>query len=73
MLVDYCKFGFNCKLEYVKDICNVESCDTDKCIQRHPIKCKLFSFYGYCKFGNYCAYSHSPSEDKVKINDIEKY
>ena len=68
----YCKFGVKCKLEHINDICEKKNCDIERCFLRHPTKCKFFAINGNCKFGNYCAYLHSPSEDKEKIKDLEK-
>ena len=68
----YCKFGLMCKLEHKKDICEKENCEIEYCIMRHPRKCKFFALYGNCKFGNYCAYLHTPSEDKEKMIYLEK-
>ena len=59
-------------MEQVKDLCKMESCDPINCKLRHPRKCKYFETFGNCKFGNYCAYSNLPSEDKGKIKDLEK-
>ena len=59
----YCKFKDECRKHHVKDICELgTSCKMSKvCPKRHPKTCKKAIFEGFCRHGDHCAYSHSPT------------
>ena len=40
-------------------------CFGSDCQQRHPRKCRYFSKYSYCKFGEYCKFKH---DENIDIN-----
>ena len=48
--------------------CENENCLNSDCHFRHPKKCRYFSEYSYCKFGEYCRFGH----DKGSKNNIDK-
>ena len=60
----YCKFGETCRLQHVNDLCSNSSCETSRCLKRHPKNCKFFKEFNRCKFGTYCAYLHTSTDDQ---------
>ena len=37
---------------------------------RHPKKCKIFRDYNWCKFGEWCFFTHESIENKEILDDI---
>ena len=64
----FCKFKNNCFKKHVDITCENEKCFKSDCELRHPKKCRYFSEYSYCKFGEYCRFGH----EKVKKSNIDK-
>ena len=54
----HCKFTVTCCHLHTKEICENPNCETEKCFQRHPRKCKFFEEFRRCKFGNFCSFFH---------------
>ena len=65
----FCKYQEKCRKFHEKNICKNQKCEVKKCLLRHPKICKFLRDYGYCKFGEWCFFSHKPFEIK---NNIEK-
>ena len=63
----FCKFGDNCKKHHVQNLCDVANCNGKACSNRHPKRCRYYTFYGSCKFGEMCSYLH----EEMKISAIE--
>ena len=57
----YCKYGRNkCDKIHVTELCDKnENCKEKYCDKRHPRMCRYYEEYKICKYGSYCAYSHS--------------
>ena len=77
----YCKHGEKCREIHVKETCHKDDCDVTKCRRRHPKDCRYFQLYKRCKFGDFCAFSHTIRTDPVleeikfvrkKVEDLEK-
>ena len=52
-----------------KRFCEALNCVVKECLNRHPEFCKFLRDYGYCKFGEYCKFSHKAFGMK---SDVEK-
>ena len=69
----FCKFQEVCRKQHVKEICEISSCNGKTCIQRHPKICKFLRNRGYCKFGEWCLFSHvikkDPEIEKIKAEN----
>jgi hypothetical protein len=63
----FCKYLETCRNYHEKKICEISQCEVRKCPLRHPKICKFYRDNGYCKFGEFCYFSH-----KTKMN-IENY
>ena len=59
----------HCFRKHVDTVCENDRCSISDCKLRHPRKCKYFFQYKYCKFGQYCRFSHL--EEKTKQYDKE--
>ena len=57
----YCRYQSTCRLNHVREVCQVQSCDIKECDKRHPRICRYWHDYGRCKFSEYCAYLHEPT------------
>ena len=57
----YCKLDNRCFDVHIDEKCDVEQCREESCALRHPKDCKYMKFYGFCKFGELCAFNHSLS------------
>ena len=44
-------------------ICESFECDPRKCNLRHPKVCSFYRDYNYCKFLEYCSFSHNIRND----------
>ena len=67
----YCWYGEKCKNKHVNELCEKRNCEIFNCEKRHPKICKYKRDYGYCKFKEYCKFSHEKPEDIMKF--IEKF
>ena len=54
----YCKYQDKCSFKHSTEICVEVKCKKQKCIKRHPKKCRFFFLRGFCKFKNDCMFSH---------------
>ena len=54
----YCKFGLTCRKFHTPHTCQQPQCSDKTCLHRHPRKCKYFTNFGSCKFGDDCSFSH---------------
>ena len=72
----YCKHLEKCRNMHVKEKCEKVSCEILNCDLRHPRKCKFFSEYRKCRFGEWCAFEHAEDEKdeglKHKISEFER-
>ena len=71
----YCKYQDKCSFKHPTDICVEVKCKEQKCIKRHPKKCRFFFLRGFCKFKNDCKFSHKAFgsvEIKAVQTEIEK-
>ena len=71
----HCKFGLTCSKQHVKECCENSTCDILVCSLRHPRKCKYYTEYQRCKFGDFCSYIHEnviESVSKVEFKSLEK-
>ena len=65
------KYRQQCTKEHVNKMCqNVEICNDQMCLLRHPKTCKAFEDLGKCKFVN-CAYRHINNRKNTKIEGLE--
>ena len=75
MSLQFCKFQEVCRKQNVKDPCVAPGYDGKKCIQRQPKVCTFLRNYGYCKFGEWCLFSHilknDPEVEKLKSENKE--
>ena len=59
------------------DICETLECDIKVCNSRHPKVCSFYRDYKFCKFAEYCSFSHnvnnfSNGAVEKEIEDIKK-
>ena len=66
----FCKYKENCKFRHVAEICEVENCDVESCLQRHPRQCRFYREFERCKFSEYCLFSHTRAPKK-KNDELE--
>ena len=59
----FSKFGEVFRKKHVKELCKLATCDGKSCLHRHPRECKFFRNIGYCKFGEWCHFSHIVKKD----------
>ena len=69
--IGYCKFKSSCFRKHENEICENAKCASSNCELRHPRKCTYFSRYSYCKFGEYCRFSHDKVENRSFGKEIE--
>ena len=73
----HCKFQKKCRKMHIIEVCGILDCEVRNCKLRHP---KVYSFYrdySYCKFSEFCSFSHNignHSNDALEkeIKDIQK-
>ena len=68
----FCKFRNSFFRKHVKSICENVRCLKSDCELRHPIMCRYFSQYNYCKFGEYCKFKHGEFRSSEIDKEIEK-
>ena len=66
----YCKFSETCRKFHMKEICQIERCEVQECLKRHPKICKYYEQYQRCKFGEFCAYSHRSINENVQTSEL---
>ena len=54
----FCKYLDHCRKHHENKLCENKECEVRECQLRHPIKCKYYRDFGYCKFGEWCSFSH---------------
>ena len=52
----------NCFRKHENIKCQDVQCSVRDCAFRHPRKCRYFTEYNYCKFGEYCKFDHEVFE-----------
>ena len=61
---------------HIDDVCETFQCETKECNLRHPKICSFYRDYGFCKFAEYCSFSHNvhKTNDALEneIRDIKK-
>ena len=62
---------------HTTEICDVLECEVRNCNLRHPKVCSFYKDYNYCKFAEFCSFSHkicNNSNDALEkeIEDIQK-
>ena len=63
-----------CRKYHESKKCENSVCEIKDCPLRHPIICKYFKDFGYCKFNEWCKFSHEVKRDVSKENDnIKNY
>ena len=67
----FCKYGKQCFRYHESKVCENADCEVLQCSLRHPKRCRFYAEYHYCKFGEYCKFSHERVEDR-KIKLIKK-
>ena len=66
---EFCKFLERCRRYHENKICEKLKCEIKECPLRHPKVCKL----GFCKFSQWCRFSHSDNKSiKEKNKDVKK-
>ena len=60
----FCKFRNACRNQHIMEKCCIKQCEIHTCSRRHPKICKYFRDIGYCKFGEWCLFSHSIKNSK---------
>ena len=65
----FCRYQEGCRKFHENKICETLNCVVKECLHRHPKCCKFLRDYGYCKFGEYCKFSHKAFGMK---SDVEK-
>ena len=68
----FCKFRDRCRKQHVNDKCENSSCDISVCMRRHPRRCKYYSEYKRCKYGEWCRFEHVENVSNVEIDDLKK-
>ena len=73
----HCKFQKKCRKMHINDICESLVCDIKVCNLRHPKVCSFYRDYKFCKFTEYCSFSHNvhhSSNDALEkeVKEIEK-
>ena len=54
----FCRYQERCRKFHGKILCENLNCEVRECKLRHPKQCKFLRDYGYCKFGEWCYFSH---------------
>ena len=66
----HCKFQKKCRKMHIDKICESLECEPRKCTLRHPKVCSFYRDYRFCKFSEYCSFSHNTRNN---LNDgLEK-
>ena len=70
----FCKYLETCRNFHEKEICENSQCEVRKCPLRHPKICKFLRDNGYCKFGEFCYFSHKIKKhtDLTEVKDLKK-
>ena len=69
----YCKYSDKCRKQHIKENCENQKCEVEKCQKRHPKTCRYYQEYERCKFGEYCFYKHVQKESNQEIvKELEK-
>ena len=67
----YCRMQQYCPKQHIDVICpNIQNCDNEFCIKRHPKTCQYFARNNTCKFKQ-CAYSHENPGYNLKVENLE--
>ena len=80
----FCRYQERCRKFHEEKACEAVNCVVKTCLLRHPKYCKFLRDYGYCKFGEWCKFSHKAfgtngnveneelKELKEKFKNLEK-
>ena len=58
----YFRYQEMCRKQHINEKCENSSCDRKECMLRHPKIGKFFREYGFCKFGEWCKFTHKENE-----------
>ena len=67
-----CKYSYRCRKYHEKELCEKSDCEIRECSFRHPIVCKFYRDWGFCKFGEWCMFSHKINKNNAVKNDEVK-
>ena len=73
----HCKFQKKCRKMHIEEKCENVECNVKECILRHPKVCSFLRDYKFCKFSEYCSFSHSIQNNsndafEKEIDEIKK-
>ena len=69
----FCKYLERCRKYHESKSCEKSSCEIRVCEFRHPKACKFFRDFGFCKFGEWCKFSHKIDRNIInKTDDVKK-
>ena len=69
----FCKYLEKCRKHHENTICQKSKCEIRECNQRHPKVCKYFRDLGFCKFSEWCRFSHNVEKNNsLKNEEIKK-
>ena len=72
----HCKFQKKCRKMHEDKIYESLECEPRKCNLRHPKVCSFYRDYKFCKFAEYCSFSHNIHKNfndglEKEISDIK--
>ena len=67
----YCKFKKHCFRKHIDTLCENDRCSNSDCKLRHPRNCRYYFRYKYCKFGQYCKFSHKEEKNEQSDKEID--
>ena len=68
----FCKYSDKCRKYHEKELCEKSDCEIRECSFRHPRVCKYYRDWGFCKFGEWCMFSHKINKNNAVKNDEVK-
>ena len=73
----HCKFQKKCRKMHIEEKCENLECNVKECTLRHPKVCSFLRDYKFCKFSEYCSFSHSIQNNsndafEKEIDEIKK-
>ena len=67
----FCRYQERCRKYHERNLCENAHCVVKECLLRHPKMCKYLRDYDYCKFGEWCYFSHKLSKKNYNMNNDE--
>ena len=52
--------------QHTETFCDNSRCSSNQCNLRHPRKCQYFYSLNYCKFGEFCRFTHTDIHSNIK-------